>query len=345
MEKFQSVRRLNEVDILRPLAIFLVVVLHCFTVYWGKWSPFEGYAPCAPYKWIAATSFSFTMELFVLLSGYIFGYQLLVLKKDFTLKSLAKNKLKRLIVPSLVFGVLYALIFYWNKDFFTVAYRVLSGAGHLWFLQMLFWCFILAFLLYKSGMSDKYKFLILIGAIAISTVNIPLRLDKAFYYLFFFYLGIILSGRQESCRKLCRNNLLLTVLLVIYLTLFIAYEMCLPMLKVSKDSFWLYSVVPLLKRYWIFAYALPGTLFFFLLAYRIMQDRSSVPSWIMFCSSISFGVYLFHQIIIEVIYYKTSLPVLVGPYLIPWVCLLITLPLSVVLVLLVRKANLKFLSI
>ena len=65
----------------------------------------------------------------------------------------------------------------------------------------------------------------------------------------------------------------------------------------------------------------------------------------MFCSSISFGVYLFHQIIIEVIYYKTSLPVLVGPYLIPWVCLLITLPLSVLLVLLVRKANLKFLSI
>lgn len=36
MEKYQSVRRLCEVDVLRPLAIFLVVILHCFTVYWGN---------------------------------------------------------------------------------------------------------------------------------------------------------------------------------------------------------------------------------------------------------------------------------------------------------------------
>lgn len=197
MEKSRSVKRLNEVDVLRPLAIFLVVLLHCFTVYWdGKWSPFVGFEPCVPYKWIAAASFSFTMELFVLLSGYIFGYQLLVQEKVFTLKTLAKNKLYRLIVPSLVFGALYALIFYWNRDFFTAVYRILNGAGHLWFLQMLFWCFILGFMLYKSGMCVKSKLLMLIGAIAISTVNIPLRLDKALYYLFFFYLGIILSTRR-----------------------------------------------------------------------------------------------------------------------------------------------------
>lgn len=345
MKKSQSVRRLNEVDVLRPFAIFLVVVLHCFTVYWGKWSPFTGFEPCTTYKWIAATSFSFTMELFVMLSGYIFGYQLIVLNKEFTLKSLAKNKLKRLIVPSIVFGTLYALIFYWNKDFFTAVYKVLNGAGHMWFLQMLFWCFILGYPLYKSEMSEKHKLLILIGAIAISTVNIPFRLDNALYYLFFFYLGIILSDRQELCRKLSRNNLLMTVFFTVYLILFIAYEQCLPMLNVSKEPFWLYSVVSILRKYWIFSYALFGTLFFFLLSYRLMQNRSTLPSWIMFCSSVSFGVYLFHQIIIEVIYYKTTLPVLVGPYLIPWLCLLITLPLSVVLVLLVRKADLKFLSI
>ena len=137
----------------------------------------------------------------------------------------------------------------------------------------------------------------------------------------------------------------MAVFFTLYLLLFIAYERCLPMLKVSKDPFLLYAGVSLLKRYWVFAYALSGTLFFFLLAYRLMQKCPVLPPWVRFCSSISFGVYLFHQIIIEVIYYKTSLPVLVGPYWLPWICLLITLPVSVVLVLLVRKANLKFLSI
>lgn len=63
----QAGKRLLEADILRPLAVLLVVVLHSFTIYWGKWSPPEGYLPCVPYKWIAATCFSFTMELFVLL--------------------------------------------------------------------------------------------------------------------------------------------------------------------------------------------------------------------------------------------------------------------------------------
>ena len=61
--------RLLEVEVLRPLAVLLVVLLHSFTVYWGKWAAPEGFVHIAPYKWIAATSFSFTMELFVMLSG------------------------------------------------------------------------------------------------------------------------------------------------------------------------------------------------------------------------------------------------------------------------------------
>jgi peptidoglycan/LPS O-acetylase OafA/YrhL len=341
----QAGKRLLEADILRPLAVLLVVVLHSFTIYWGKWSPPEGYLPCVPYKWIAATCFSFTMELFVLLSGYVFGYQIFVQNRQFTLKSLAVNKLKRLIVPSLIFGLIYALIFYLQRGFLDAAYAVLNGAGHLWFLPMLFWCFLSGFLLHRSGMMQRTKLLILLAAVMLSVISFPLRLDKTLYYIFFFYLGIVFMQRQDICRKLSANNSFLISMAIIWLTLFISYELVLPSLPRHYETGLLEAGVKLLKKFWIFSYASAGTLFSFMLAYRIMQKRNNLPKSVLFCTSVSFGVYLFHQIVIEVLYYKTSLPVLVGPYWLPWVGLGIALTLSILLVLLVRKLNLKFLGI
>ena len=330
-------RRLWEVDVIRPLSIFLVLVLHSFTIYWGKWTPPVGFVPCVTYKWIAAFSFSFTMELFVLLSGYIFGYQIFVQKKDFNLKSLVKNKVNRLIYPALFFGVIYALIFYWQRAPFNAIYSVLQGAGHLWFLVMLFWCFILGFLLLKAEMPEKNKFRILLVAILISTVSLPLRLDKALYYLFFFYLGITMVKNQEICRKMYGNNKFLVSAALIYLVFFISYELVVPYLNSSISSDIVHTLMNPVQKYWIFAYALPGTLFFFLLTCRLMEGKITLPKFVTFASSISFGVYLVHQIIIEVLYYKTQLPSLVGPYWLPWITLLITLFGSVAIILLIRK--------
>ena len=45
----------------------------------------------------------------------------------------------------------------------------------------------------------------------------------------------------------------------------------------------------------------------------------------------SFGIYLFHQFILQFLYYHTSLPYITGTYLLPWVGLLITLVGSVLL--------------
>ncbi len=342
---YQAGKRLLEADILRPLAVLLVVVLHSFTIYWGKWSPPEGFVDCAPYKWIAATCFSFTMELFVLLSGYIFGYQMFVQNKHFTLKSLARNKLKRLIVPSLIFGLIYGLIFYREREFLDAAYAVLNGAGHLWFLPMLFWCFLLGFLLYRSALNQKTKLLILLAAVMLSVISFPLRLDKTLYYLFFFYLGMAFMHNQDVCRRLSENNVFLISMAITWLTLFISYELVLPALPRHFESGLLEVSVKLLKKAWVFLYASAGTLFSFMLAYRIMQRRTCLPKSVLFCSSVSFGVYLFHQIVIEVLYYKTSLPVLLGPYWLPWIGLGVAMSVSVLLVLLVRRLDLKFLGI
>lgn len=341
MENSHVDKRLLEVEFLRPVAILLVVVLHSFTIYWGKWEPPQGYIDIDAYRWIAAASFSFTMELFVLLSGYVFGYQLLVQRRVYTLSSLINNKLKRLILPSLVFGIIYALLFYMHMPSYKMVYSVMNGAGHLWFLPMLFWCFILGFLLFNSRIKDTHKLLALLASVALSIIHLPLRLDKALYYLFFFYAGIFLMQRQDICRKLSGCNVFLFFIAALYLLSFVSYEMVVPSIEIPDDAFFIKTAYKLLRSYWIFTYSLSGTLFVFLLTFRLMQNRTEVPSLIVYCSSMSFGVYVFHQFVIEILYYKTALPVVISPRLLPWAGLIVTLPVSLLAVLLFRRLKLK----
>ena len=333
--------RLLEVEVLRPLAVLLVVLLHSFTVYWGKWTAPEGFVHIAPYKWIAATSFSFTMELFVMLSGYIFGFQLINLKRDYTLKSLLQNKFKRLLVPSLIFSVLYASIFYWNRDILNALYSIINGAGHMWFLLMLFWCFAFGLPLYKSKMKEGRKFALLLLCVLLSTISLPFRLEKALYYLFFFYLGITLIRRQDLCDRISTNYRLMIALAIIYLASFVSYELVLPTLVKPENGIILRTLLFWLKRFWTFTYSLAGSLLVFSIAYRIFKNKTAASPMVIYCSSISFGVYLFHQIIIEVLLYKTSLPVILGPYWLPWFSFIVALLGSVLLVQLLRKLNIR----
>ena len=141
------------------------------------------------------------------------------------------------------------------------------------------------------------------------------------------------------------NRYVLLSAAIVWLSAFISYEIYAPGLILSANDGIFETAVKVLNKYWVFLYSFSGTMFFFLLAFRLMQNRTSVPSYVLFLSSVSFGIYLFHQIIIEVLYYKTSLPVLVGPYWLPWIGFLISLAGSVLLVILVRKMKLQFLSI
>lgn len=57
-----------------------------------------------------------------------------------------KKKAERLILPSVVFSLVYWQLF--NGDITDlvgggkIVISVLSGVGHLWYLPVLFWCFV-----------------------------------------------------------------------------------------------------------------------------------------------------------------------------------------------------------
>ena len=73
--------RLDEVTLMRSILAVLIVFMHAFTCYNGSWKQPEGYVDIPLYKWLTRTSFAFTLEAFVFLSGYIFAFQQITLDK------------------------------------------------------------------------------------------------------------------------------------------------------------------------------------------------------------------------------------------------------------------------
>lgn len=180
-------QQLDEIVFIRLSLIVFLVLYHSFCLYTGAWEQLQDLPKIPAYMWISYTSYSFMLESFVMISGYLFAFQLS--KREIRWRYLINNKLKRLVVPSAVFSIAYILAFYPKPYSFSVLYDIINGVGHMWFLPMLFWCFVFTHCLYKYRSSEK---IFLFGLFFLTFVpNLPLflRISNSLHYMFFFYLG------------------------------------------------------------------------------------------------------------------------------------------------------------
>lgn len=111
-------KKLENVVVIRLLLIVLLVLYHSFAIYNGSWGMPEGIVPITGYWWIATLAYSFMLETFVFISGYVLGFQTRT-KYDGVLdfNTCVLKKCRRLLLPSLVFSVLYFLCFRDISDF------------------------------------------------------------------------------------------------------------------------------------------------------------------------------------------------------------------------------------
>lgn len=181
---------LYEISFIRPILLILLVSYHAFCYNCGAWNIPEGVISNEIYKWIALLSRAFRLEGFVFVSGYVFALQVLRKHKFESLKELAISKFKRLIIPCILFGGIYYLMFSKNGQSPIV---IITGIGHLWYLPCLFWCFLGSYLLYNSKLKESAIFLILTILIPLSIAPIPLQINRAMYYISFFYGGVFLE--------------------------------------------------------------------------------------------------------------------------------------------------------
>lgn len=211
---------LYDAALLRPLAIVLLVLYHAFIPYTHGWAQPKNFQDIDSYWWIAKASYSCMLELFVFISGYVFA--LSFEKKKPTLKQVVVKKLKRLYLPSIVFSVIYLFLFvdYTKDSLRIILYNILSGFGHMWFLPMLFWCTLLAYLIDKIKIGTSCKIIILFCLTFASFFPLPLRMGNAFFYLLYFYIGMVFFRyKKEIVSKCTFKNIVVTwgVYLIIFI--------------------------------------------------------------------------------------------------------------------------------
>lgn len=131
-------------SVLRIIAMFMVVLFHCLCYYTPIFATFGFGAPQKQiYYDIAQFLDSVDMHIFVFISAFLYSYFLLRCGKYGNKISFIKSKLQRLLVPYLTFGIAVYILepgrYSWKA--------FIAGISHLWFLMMLFGCFIVMLLI------------------------------------------------------------------------------------------------------------------------------------------------------------------------------------------------------
>ena len=310
----EKVKRLNEIDFMRPLIIIMLVVMHSFSIYTGgsgSWPYPEGIMPVTAYKWVQIVSYGCMLEAFTFISGYLFGFQLK--NKPVKFSKLLKSKAIRLLIPSFVFSLLYIVLFSWNNIIFSVRwgvntlYSIICGYAHLWYLPMLFWCFLLTWCINRIKVKEEIKLGIIYTISLFVVIPFLLQINTTFQYLPFFYLGVYLYKKPIENASL-KNAVLYILLFLVILFPVSFYRSTHPtLLTWQKVLFWY------LKQ----LYASFGTIGLFVFCKLIANRKESFPLLLQF-NACCFGIYVLHQFVLKYLYYYSLLPSWCGTYLLPW---------------------------
>ena len=212
----------NELNLLKGLAIILVIIGHSFPdTITGVSNPIN--------LFIFAFIYLFHMPLFFFISG------ILLYKKEKKLNNYkerileVKNKFLRLMIPYFFFSIITLILkisfssYASNKFDFSDAYKVLFGVssnGGLWFLYILFVVNIVV-LLIPSNKNIKYYLLLIISFIIVYLLRNTnsITIYRIIYHLPYFLLGIITSIKYEEFKNNTNKNLICLILLTSFMAI------------------------------------------------------------------------------------------------------------------------------
>lgn len=336
---------LYEVSVIRPIIIFLLVFLHSFSKINNGGGEIRDYQLPTVYQWLCQFILGFRIETIALIAGYVFSYQCNDLNRTYVFGPFVWKKFKRLILPMLFFGIIYYVCFLYSKDSFAFKDFLLtlfSGCGHLWFLPMLFWCFISIWIIDYLKISS-WLLLFVLALFSISPMpSFPLGFNRFPHFLFFVYAGYFLWTKRLLLFRYGLNNYVICTLCLLYFLLVIISYAFVPTITNTHSHEWMsFFISSILK----FLMSCCGILALYLLVCRTTQNEGYKPKeWVIQASDDCYGLYVFHQFILVWLYFYTPLFNCCNEYLLPWVGFLITFSLSLILTRITLKTKLgKFL--
>ena len=236
--KEKEKKHIDEYDWIRVIATILVVIGHSSylsisTLYGGVNYKLPSTVNSHYYDWICSMLryistwvYQFHMPLFFSLSGAVFA-----LAKETSFFRVLFSKVKRLLFPYIVYGILFMFpLKYWagfyEKDKIGVAicsYFRIAECGHLWFFPSLFWCFITFLLIRKIGKGNPILVFFIAYFIQKSLPYVSkgyLGMPESLQYLMYFVIGFYFekcirdNRRDFNIRNSLWKLLMLTILVI-----------------------------------------------------------------------------------------------------------------------------------
>lgn len=205
--------RYDNITYMRVIAMALVVLYHSYC-YYGIWN-FEG-LDILCYKAFADVINYIHMPMFVFASGHIFQNLASKGRYDST-KLFVTNKIKRLLIPYFIWGLVIVLIMPARYDISMF----LTGISHLWFLLMLFGIFMIVHPFRKqlSSLPIKSKIhIVTFFAILYLLVSRYVQLENFIAFkMVFRYLPIFMLGGIASLDNIHKHLSIRTVTCIVIL--------------------------------------------------------------------------------------------------------------------------------
>jgi len=336
-------------DTARGFAILFVIIHHSFNIFTNSWSSPVEIPHVLGYEIIAKLFSSFDLSLLILISGYIFAIQYGKLdERKFSYKEFINKKIKRLLIPAFVFGILYCFFLGLKESVFFELYKILNGYGHLWYLVMIFWVFVFAFFL-NSFAQAMHKRSILFCFVIFSIASLGFFLPKffqvarAFTYLPIFYWGYFLYYKGEFVISYVEKNYVRVFMLfigyfILYFILDNYFANAIEINAFEKYSFERFAISYLS---WINRIVINfiGTTFFFVFFKYISSKYWMYSDFFRSMNFYSFGVYLIHQIVMMFLIWETGIMTHLSPFLLPFILFVSSISLSMVLTVFIKKTK------
>ncbi len=311
----------DDISSLRAFFIICIVLGHSFAIYTGgnAWPLPEGISYIDGYKYINPAAISFHLQGFVFIAGFLFGSQMS--RREFGNISFIKKKAKRILLPMLLFGILYIGLF--NRELFYAGQWIIIlcyGPGHLWFLPMLFLCYITTKLFWRFLKHPSIFSFLTLTFISLSSWLVPTNFNPGdfLFYWVFFVLGVWFFKLKDELY--IRFNTV-TILFCLYVLI---------ILLIITKCWGYYSVftgktpIMALVRYML------GTIGAVTMMFSFKQLERAGISLSRFRWNGWYGVYIYHQFILMILYY--DLPIhLTDTWWLPFAMFIIALVSSVTL--------------
>lgn len=164
-------------------------------------------------------------------------------------------------------------------------------------------------------------------------------MGSAMYYMLFFYVGYILQRNNVTLNRfytLAHCIIATMTFIVLFPTLTLLRQnfsdVMLDVDNLIENQLIIKAIANSFSKLMQIIYAFVGlwTLLVWV-GYGEKRYKKPLPQWIDRLGNLCFGVYLLQQFILLGLYHHTSLSVLVGPYLLPWIGFVFTLISSIII--------------